>query len=208
MKFVTYNNEEKEAVEYMLESYNNPNPISRYLYQNFYNAIEKILKKTSPADKILEIGCGLGESSLRIKKMLNEQHFEVSEYNKTYVKILQQSNFPIHVRQESVFQLDRQDNEFDVVLLLEVLEHLDDYELALSEIFRITRQKIIISVPNEPIWSILNLVRGKYLNSFGNTPGHINRWNANALGTILSHYGNVKAIYKSLPWVIFEVEVR
>lgn len=207
MKYQTHNEKEKIATEYMLESYSNPNPISKYLYRNFYNKLDLLLKKSDASDRILEVGCGLGESSLRIQKMLNGQYFEVSEYDETYVKILLQNNFPISIKQESVYALERKNDEFDTVLLLEVLEHLDNYELALSEIFRVAKKRVIISVPNEPVWSILNIVRGKYLASLGNTPGHINKWNIRRLEKIISRYGKINAIFTPLPWMIFDIEV-
>ena len=33
-----------------------------------------------------------------------------------------------------------------------------------------------VSVPNEPIWRLSNMARGKYLRHFGNTMGHIQHW--------------------------------
>lgn len=40
------------------------------------------------------------------------------------------------------------DNSFDTIVSFEVLEHLEDFELALSELHRVTRKNIVISVPN------------------------------------------------------------
>ena len=62
---------------------------------------------------------------------------------------------------------------FEAVVCTEVLEHLEEPEKALRELLRVTRRWVILSVPREPLWRVLNMVRGAYLRHFGNTPGHI-----------------------------------
>lgn len=60
----------------------------------------------------------------------------------------------------------------------EVLEHLEHPEKGISELYRILKKGgyAIVSVPNEPIWRVLNLARLKYIRDMGNTPGHLNHW--------------------------------
>ena len=38
-----------------------------------------------------------------------------------------------------------------------------DYNKAIHSIYKLTDKYAIISVPNEPIWRLLNFIRGKYL---------------------------------------------
>jgi hypothetical protein len=83
-----------------------------------------------------------------------------------------------------------------------VLEHLENYEMALQELFRVSRNYVIIAVPNEPLWRFLNLARLKYLKDWGNTPGHINHWSAASLAGLISKYGQVIKIYRPMPWII------
>jgi len=61
----------------------------------------------------------------------------------------------------------------DLVIACEVLEHLDAPDQALSELQRVCRGQALVSVPNEPLWRMLNVARGKYWRSPGNTPGHL-----------------------------------
>lgn len=77
------------------------------------------------------------------------------------------------------------DNEFDLVICCEVLEHVNNFEQALKELKRISKKYILISVPNEPIWRMLNMVRGKYWKALGNTPGHINHWGVISFGKLV-----------------------
>ncbi|MGD8379445.1 MAG: methyltransferase domain-containing protein [Gammaproteobacteria bacterium] len=104
--------------------------------------------------------------------------------------------------------MHRADNSFDCVLLLEVLEHLDDYRQALREIFRVSSRHVIISVPNEPLWRVLNMARGKYWGALGNTPGHVNHWNRHALTALVNEFGVCRQVRTPLPWLMVHAGVR
>lgn len=194
--------------EHYMGKYKNPNPVAKLLTDGFFNNIGKILA-TVPSDcRVLEVGCGPGESTKRIKKMLASQYFEASEFEQRLVDLHLQRGFPVHLSQESAYEMHREDGEFDLVLLLEVLEHLDDFETALAEIFRVAKHSVVVSVPNEPLWRTLNFMRGKYWSNLGNTPGHINHWSRNELIKLVSQYGNIQAVYKPIPWTIIHAHVK
>jgi SAM-dependent methyltransferase len=186
---------------YMLE-YSSKNFIVRRLLDNYYRDIRKVIGFLGSDARLLEIGCAAGESSRRILQFLSGQHFEVSEHDPRLVRKLQENGFPLKVIQESVYELYREDGSFDGVFFLEVMEHLRDPHQALRELFRVSRKYVIISVPHEPIWRLLNLLRGKYWGKFGNTPGHINHWSLPALKDLVSQYGKIIRAYLPPPWII------
>jgi 2-polyprenyl-3-methyl-5-hydroxy-6-metoxy-1,4-benzoquinol methylase len=62
------------------------------------------------------------------------------------------------IQRENVESLSFEDKSFDTVLCLEVLEHTHDPVSALKELVRVTRKDLIISVPNEPFFSLLRLL--------------------------------------------------
>ena len=63
------------------------------------------------------------------------------------------------------------DGTFDLVLAIEVLEHVPDPAAALAELARVARRDLIVSVPREPIWRVANLARGKYVGAPGQYAG-------------------------------------
>jgi 2-polyprenyl-3-methyl-5-hydroxy-6-metoxy-1,4-benzoquinol methylase len=195
-------------LDYLTGKYKEKNPISRFLVEHFYLAIEKITGLLEPTDRVIEVGCGAGISSLRIYRSLRGQSFEVSDIDSNAMLQFEKLGFPIPFQQESATDLKRNDNEFDCVFLLEVLEHIPDYKKTLSELSRVSKKYIVISTPNEPIWRILNILRGKYLASLGNTPGHINHWSSSALIRLISEYGDIVKVYTPLPWTIVVARVR
>jgi len=193
----------KELWDYNILEYESQNFISKYLYNNFYKNIKSVITRyVSPGNNLLEIGCGAAESSKRIYSFLNGCHFEASEFDNRYVSIIKQKKFPFLVTQESVYTLNRQNNEFDIIFLLEVLEHLEEPENAIKELFRVSNKYVVISVPNEPIWRIANMIRGKYLKNFGNTPGHINHFSSRTLKKLIAPFSADIKIYKPFPWLI------
>ncbi len=100
------------------------------------------------------------------------------------------------------------DKSFDLVLSAEVLEHLEDPEKALKEINRMTSKWAIISVPNEPLFSIANLLSGKDILRLGRNPGHCNNWPASGFVNLLNKYFKVVSVVKSFPWTIVLCEKR
>src|SRR3546814_15329572 len=72
-----------------------------------------------------------------------------------------------------------------------------------TTLFRSILEKyLIISVPREPIWCALNIMRGKYLRSFGNTPGHIQHWSQKGFVRLISKYFDIVEIKKPFPWTM------
>jgi ubiquinone/menaquinone biosynthesis C-methylase UbiE len=196
-----------ELWDYCMKEYNNRNLISQKLFNGFFEKISLIVKEFKSGSRVLEVGCGAGESSNRIVKMLDGRYFEASDVDPRYIEKLNGMGLQYKVSVESVFSLNRKDKEFDHVIMLEVLEHLDNYEDALKELVRVAKRSIVISVPNEPIWSILNCMRLRYLKNFGNTPGHVNRFSKKSLISLLEKYGKVKKVHTPLPWIIIECEL-
>ena len=98
-----------------------------------------------------------------------------------------------------------------MVVCSEVLEHLEEPENALKKINEITADKgyILLSVPNEPIWRICNMARGKYLKQLGNTPGHIQHWSKRTFCKMLTK-NNMRIIETKtpFPWTMVLIAKR
>lgn len=195
-----------ELWDYCLLEYKNRNIITKRLFDNFFSRLEEIIKTFDSDSRILEVGCGAGESSKNIIALLKGQYFEASDYDKRYIEKLQSMNLKYRVTVESAYSLNRDDNEFDHIIMTEVLEHLVDYRLALKELFRVARKSVVISVPNEPLWRILNMARFKYLKDFGNTPGHLNHFSKKSLVKELEKFGTIKKVFTPVPWIMIECE--
>jgi ubiquinone/menaquinone biosynthesis C-methylase UbiE len=99
------------------------------------------------------------------------------------------------------------DGEFGMASAIEVLEHVPDPEHTLSEMARVAKDHLLVSVPREPLWRMLNVARGAYLTRLGNTPGHVNHWSKRAFVKLLSRYGEVVEARSPFPWTMLLVRL-
>jgi SAM-dependent methyltransferase len=93
-----------------------------------------------------------------------------------------------------VYALPYPDRAFDVVVATEVLEHLHDPSGAVRELLRVARKAVILTVPHEPWWRLANMMRGKYLSDFGNTPGHVQHWTRTGFVRLLALQTNAPRV--------------
>lgn len=186
------------------QKYTHGGYIGGMLVDHFYRSLGELVQLSLPGPgHVLEVGIGEGFSTEKIMKMLpSGSHFEASEYRSDLVQLAQQRNPGLSITRESIYTLNRGAASFDLVVCLEVLEHLEDPGAALAELRRVTARHAIVSVPREPIWHLLNLMRGKYLSAFGNTPGHIQHWSTRSFQAFVAAFFDVQEVRCPLPWTI------
>jgi hypothetical protein len=88
-----------------------------------------------------------------------------------------------------------------------VLEHVPDPDQTLSEMARVAARWLLVSVPREPLWRMLNLARGAYLRSLGNRPGHVQHWTQVGFKSLLTGHGTIEEVRAPLPWTVLLVRV-
>ena len=162
------------------DKHNSKNPIVKALMSNFHRIYSRFIQKTK-TETILDIGCGEGYTTKILKNSNKEVFIEGIEYGKEMVKKAKKINPDIHFEEGSIYNISRKDASYDMTLASEVLEHLEDPLKGLLELKRVSKKFVLVSVPNEPWWRIVNVLRLKYLKDLGNTPGHLNHWSGKNL---------------------------
>lgn len=187
------------------DKYGTKNPISRYLMKGFIDSVNELVSIANVSD-IHEIGCGEGHLSTILAKTNKDRKVRASDFSFHVIEeaqnIAQKVGVNIDFRIASIHDLIPNEDAAELVVCCEVLEHLDDPNGAMDKLAKLARPYLLLSVPREPIWRILNIMRGKYIRNFGNTPGHMQHWSKMGVLRMVERYVDILEIRTPLPWVI------
>ncbi|WP_429243466.1 class I SAM-dependent methyltransferase [Luteibacter sp. 621] len=192
------------------DKYGSRNIVVRRLMQGFHDALDALVARASPA-AIHEVGCGEGY-------WIAQWHaagFTVSgcDISSEVVALARENTATLGLAEatfevRNIYDLAGRRDPDELVVCCEVLEHLDDPERGLRALQAIVDDYVIVSVPREPIWRALNMVRGKYLADLGNTPGHIQHWSADAFKKLVVRYFDIVEVRNPLPWTMILARAR
>jgi len=183
------------------QKYLSKNPISQRLVNQFNQTIKNILTGLEFSN-LVDIGCGEGVVLKMLEKYVCNKNCIGIDIDPSNIK-LSKGNAPFcKYKIGNIYNLPFNENSFEIVMCLEVLEHLEKPEKALSELYRVNSKYVIISVPREPVWRVLNMARGKYWKDLGNTHGHINHYNSKEIVNLIKKQFKILRVLKPLPWTI------
>ena len=126
-------------------------PIIGRLYQR---RIELCLEQLRGGDSVLEIGFGSGVSFPNLAEMYQEIHgLDLSADVAPIAAMFAERGIQTNLRNGSVLELPYADKQFDAVLLISILEHLQPsaQNTAFSEIYRVLKPggQLVYGVPVE-----------------------------------------------------------
>jgi hypothetical protein len=67
-------------------------------------------------------------------------------------------------------------------------------------LLRSARKAVVLTVPREPLWRVLNVLRGEHLARLGNSHGHVQHWSRGAFAGFVAAHAEVVAVRSPLPW--------
>ena len=190
------------------DKYETRNPVARRLVAGFLKELDAQVR-WSGATSVLDVGCGEGIGTTRMADVLPGAR--VVGLDVADPGLLAEWAARAHDRIEfvaaSAYDLPFADGSFDLVSGIEVFEHLERPERALAEMARVSRRGLLVSVPWEPVWRAMNMAAGRYVRSYGNTPGHINHWTRRGFVALAGTAGEVVAVRRPFPWTMVAVHV-
>jgi 2-polyprenyl-3-methyl-5-hydroxy-6-metoxy-1,4-benzoquinol methylase len=190
------------------DKYGSTNPVVRRLMAGFERALDELFSQAAPRS-VLDVGCGEGVLTEQWAQRLGTERIVGIDLEdpKLLAEWAERRQPNLEFRPMRVERLEFADGEFDLVAATEVLEHVSDPERALAEMARVAGDWLLVSVPHEPLWRVLNMARGAYLRQRGNTPGHLNHWSRSSFVKLLSRHGEVVETRSPFPWAMLLVRV-
>jgi ubiquinone/menaquinone biosynthesis C-methylase UbiE len=130
----------------------------------------KVAQYIAPEDKVLDIGCGSGVFLPALSPMCHQlvgldiSHNMLKETNKSVSLFGLKNIFVVNAGAE---ELPFADNEFDVLVLVDAIHHIDDVECSIAEIKRVVKPqgKVLIFEPNKLnplLWLLCLLDRNEW----------------------------------------------
>ena len=186
----------------------NPNPLQRWLLKRFERVWLRLAKEAlngKAAAQVLDAGCGEAFDLATLRRELPQATLHGVDADATVLNYARTQGTGAHLVQADVTHLPFSDQRFDLVLCLEVLEHLPHPEEALRELARVSRGLLLLSVPHQPYFSLANFLRGKNWGTWGEDPEHRHHWRASQFPTALggqAPWVHTKTVLYSFPWMV------
>jgi ubiquinone/menaquinone biosynthesis C-methylase UbiE len=164
--------------------------ISRYMItKSILNAINEYSFKT-----FIDIGGAEGYTAYLVRQLfnLNVMSTDLSENACRMAKEI----FNIDAQACDIHKLPFQNEQFDIVLCSETIEHVTDYKLAIKELLRITKNALVITVPHESPEEVEANIRNNVAH------GHIHYFDTQTLDYLRSEGYSLKAEKTLSPFLI------
>jgi SAM-dependent methyltransferase len=190
------------------DKYGSTNPVVRRLMRGFHSELDDLWEVAEP-DSLLDVGCGEGVLTQEWAARLGKRRTVGIDLEdpKLRTEWARRARPNLEFRCEEATRLSFADSEFDMAAAIEVLEHVPEPEATVAEMARVARRWLLVSVPREPLWRGLNMARGAYWRSLGNTPGHVNHWSRRSFVELVSRHGKVEEARSPFPWTMLLVRL-
>lgn len=188
--------------------YGGGNPLIRFLTNRFLGALDELLDDVAsegPVTRVLEVGCGEGEIAERLHARFGS--VTALDLPDAGLRQLWTEHPGIGFLHADAHLLPFADDTFDLVVAVEVMEHLPEPAHGLEELARVARRHLVLSVPREPLFRAGNLFTGRHVRALGNTPGHLNHWSTPAFLRFVSTRAALRDVRLPLPWTAVRARV-
>jgi len=190
------------------DKYGSENPVVRRLMASFERTLDELMAQARP-QSLLDVGCGEGVLVHRWALEMPQARLVGIDLEEESIQAgwAERQAPNLEYRTMPAEDLPFAENEFELASAIEVLEHVPDPEHTVAEMARCASRHLLVSVPREPLWRMLNMARGAYIGQLGNTPGHLNHWSKRSFTKMLARHGEVVEARSPFPWTMLLVRL-
>ena len=166
------------------------------------------LNLVRPTDlTIVDIGCGEGITLEKIHRLFPDKKVLGIDILPENIDICRQQG--CNVKQGDVYNLPLSSESVDFVLLMEVIEHLEDYEIAIQEIHRVlvSGGRLVIVFPNDKIFKLARILTLKFREA-AYDPGHVRQWAPHDMRNLLNIQGFTSVFTRNIPFYLWPISLH
>lgn len=145
---------------------------------------ERIIRRvpSKGVTRLADIGCGDGYLLHSLSRKIKPKEIYAVDTSKVRLDRVKKTSKKIKTAKSDITKLPFDNGFFDVVICSEVLEHLKDYGKAVKELLRVTKKRLIITVPNEqqPVRTLC-----PHCNKYHYVAGHMNKFDKSSLKRLI-----------------------
>jgi ubiquinone/menaquinone biosynthesis C-methylase UbiE len=181
--------------------YTSRNPIQKYLINNFLKTLFQCLDNLT-INKVLDAGCGEGFVLSEFKNRGIGDYLEGIDFSEEALNTGKKLFPNLSLRPGDIYSMPYENSSFDLVICTEVMEHLDEPDKVMEEIVRVSKKYCLLSVPNEPLFMISNLLRGKNISRWGDDIDHLQHWSSRAFEEFINRKLKILTVKRPFPWTV------
>ncbi|MBL6996154.1 class I SAM-dependent methyltransferase [Desulfobacula sp.] len=166
------------------------------------------LNLVRPSDlTIVDIGCGEGITLEKMHRLFPERKVFGIDFLSENIDICRHHG--CKVEQGDVYNLQLSSKSVDFVLFMEVIEHLEDPETAIQEIYRVLAPggRLVIVFPNDRFFKIARILTLRFREA-AYDPGHVRQWTPYDMRSFLSEQGFTVAFSQNMPFYFWPVSLH
>ncbi len=190
--FVLEDNKKGEIYDYYDDKYLTQHPDLDYKHASWKALLISSLltfNKVKKSIRVLDIGCGSGQIMSEFSKIVNVSIGVGVDLSAGHLQVARRKNPQFSYFQASADHLPFSNSSFDVGIMTDLLEHVENVELVLTEAKRVCKS-LLIKVPLEGClegWIIHKLL----LPDFRDRCGHVQAFNLNSIHKLSEQNGRI-----------------
>ena len=182
--------------------YANRSTLHQLSLRLFFQSIADILS-AHKYDHVFEFGCGEGFFIERLADLNMVFSYMLGIDIREDAIADAVLRMPVYeFRATTLDVIEGEERRFDLVIASQVLEHLEDPESYLKRLLALSNKHVLLTVPHEPWFQLMNFIRGRDLRRFGNHPEHLQHWSAESFKSLVSAYGQIIDFRKPFPFLV------
>ncbi len=191
-----------DTAERHLRKYRNQNPIHRFVLRRFFDRVAAEIVQMQPKS-VLEFGCGEG---LFLREVMQRgvvfDDYIGLDLREDALETARSLHPHRRFERTDLLHWSEPGGGFDLVIASQVLEHLPDPGRTLERLAELCSGRLLLTVPSEPWFRVVNLLRGRDLRRLGNHPEHVNLWTFSGFRNFVAGHADGVRAYRVFPFTV------